>query len=161
MQSNIEYDLCNFMFCFCLSGPPSYYEKDTKFSHETQYMATKTNWILEREMTFTELIYYKYNISFFQTNIIRLVFFYALLGFFAITEEPLYIGYKYASRIDKENVSAEFLKFNLIASAAMILFILMISKISYKYRHCLSMCSVMFLIIILIILIIKELIQVN
>jgi len=161
MKSNIEYDLCNIMFCFCLSGPPSYCEKDTKFNNENECTSTKTNWMLESKMTLNKLIYFKYDISFLRSNITRLVFFSLLLAFFAITEEPLYLGYKYASRLNKENVSAEFLKFNLIASGAIILFVLIISKISYKYRHILSMCLVMLLIIVLLIIIIKELIQVN
>jgi hypothetical protein len=74
-----------------------------------------------------------------------------------ISEEPLYIIYKFISTYGRQEITDEFIKFNLIASLTLMLFVYLISKISFKFRHCISMCSVIFLIIILIILIIKEL----
>jgi hypothetical protein len=152
----VDLDFCNLIFCLCLSGPPSYREKDIKFFEESQFRATKTNWIIEKEMTFQEMIHYKYDISSFRNNIIRLILFYSIIVFFALTEEPLFMLYKFTTTLEREKISEEFVKFNLIASLFLFLTIYFLSKISYKFRHFVNMCTIIFLIVVLLILIIKE-----
>jgi len=153
---NINFDLCNFLFCFCFSGPATYIHKDEVASDPCTHISS-INWLFEKEMTKSEMINEKHQIKKFSHFMTRLIIFNILLVFLFILPEPLIFIIKFFGTTP-EYIHKHSLVYSIIIAKLTVPLVYLFTKISFKAKHLTNMFLLTLSIFLLITYVIKEII---
>lgn len=125
------------MFCFCLSGPGTYYCKDDD-NYGMSGHITSINWIKEDIVTFKSFIEERHHFSDLRTHLIRL--FTAILLFIVFfNSERLLVLNGRVLGYEAEYLKTKRVKASMVFSTIYVLVICLFSKISITTKHIFNM----------------------
>jgi hypothetical protein len=153
---NVNLDLCNFLFCFCFSGPATYTNKD-EVANDPGTHISSINWLMEKEMTKSEMINEKHQIKKFNVFMTRLIVFNILIVFLFVLPEPLLFLMKMFG-INPDYVNKNALVFSIIIAKISVPLVYLFTKIPFKTKHLINMFLLTLGIFFLITFVIKEII---
>lgn len=157
--TNCNFDLCNVLFCFCLSGPSTYSYKD-EIAYDPGSHVSSVNWIKEDTLTFDDFVKDKHHLSDSWMWLTRLFVFLLVIISFLLFEKLLLINGKLLN-YNSEHIKKRKLKASIIISLFWIIGVILFSKVSFKMKHIFNMIVCTVLIFLAIIYAVRELLILN
>ncbi len=152
INPNLNFDICNFLFCFCFSGPATYV--NTVASNKTDTYISSINWVEERELSKIEMINEKHHLKKINTLLTRITFLLIIaLALFALPDALIYtLG---AIGFNSNFIKNHKFEFALIMAIIIITSIYLFTFVSYKIKHIFNMIMLSVLLLVLVLVIIR------
>ena len=154
VNPQIEFNPCNFLFCFCFNGTPLYQSK-------TDREDTIINWVEERQSTKSDFFNRKYSFSFLYKTIVRIGFFIGILCLLYILPKPIYQITKFLFGFSRSEVDKYKLLISGLYSIVIIVLTCLFAIMSYKFKNFIMLFISVGIVLGIIMFVVKETISIN